>query len=162
MLWTDRLTQRHPILRFAPSRRTSISRPPPSTCERNERKSARRLASMTTDLESLFAASADSNADDEHDLEGQTIAYAWSHAWRYTRTGDKHVTVTIDLPPIRSAQALPGCWTWSKAARSRRSPPDSLPDRKPGGTGSRSWARPDLSGAGDSACDGPSLRGSRR
>ena len=34
-----------------------------------------RLASMTTDLESLFAASADSNADDEHDPEGQTIAY---------------------------------------------------------------------------------------
>ena len=34
-----------------------------------------RLASMTTDLEALFAASADSNADDEHDPEGQTIAY---------------------------------------------------------------------------------------
>lgn len=34
-----------------------------------------RLASMTTDLESLFAASVDSNADDEHDPEGQTIAY---------------------------------------------------------------------------------------
>jgi hypothetical protein len=30
---------------------------------------------MTTDLESLFAASVDSNADDEHDPEGQTIAY---------------------------------------------------------------------------------------
>ena len=34
-----------------------------------------RLAGMTTDLESLFAASQDSNADDEHDPEGQTIAY---------------------------------------------------------------------------------------
>ena len=34
-----------------------------------------RLASMTADLESLFAASVDSNADDEHDPEGQTIAY---------------------------------------------------------------------------------------
>jgi RNA polymerase-binding transcription factor DksA len=34
-----------------------------------------RLASMTADLEALFAASADSNADDEHDPEGQTIAY---------------------------------------------------------------------------------------
>ena len=34
-----------------------------------------RLTSMTTDLEALFAASADSNADDEHDPEGQTIAY---------------------------------------------------------------------------------------
>jgi DnaK suppressor protein len=34
-----------------------------------------RLADMTRDLESLFAASRDSNADDEHDPEGQTIAY---------------------------------------------------------------------------------------
>jgi RNA polymerase-binding transcription factor DksA len=34
-----------------------------------------RLASMTTDLEALFAASLDSNGDDEHDPEGQTIAY---------------------------------------------------------------------------------------
>jgi RNA polymerase-binding transcription factor DksA len=43
---------------------------------REERDEVRtRLASMTGDLESLFAASADSNADDEHDPEGQTIAY---------------------------------------------------------------------------------------
>jgi DnaK suppressor protein len=43
---------------------------------REERDEVRaRLASMTTDLESLFAASAASNADDEHDPEGQTIAY---------------------------------------------------------------------------------------
>ena len=34
-----------------------------------------RLTGMTADLESLFAASQDSNADDEHDPEGQTIAY---------------------------------------------------------------------------------------
>ena len=33
------------------------------------------LATMTQDLASLVAASADSNADDEHDPEGQTIAY---------------------------------------------------------------------------------------
>jgi len=30
---------------------------------------------MTRDLKSLFAASEGSNADDEHDPEGQTIAY---------------------------------------------------------------------------------------
>src|SRR5690349_20568467 len=42
---------------------------------REERDEARaRLASMSRDLEALFAASADSNADDEHDPEGQTIA----------------------------------------------------------------------------------------
>jgi RNA polymerase-binding transcription factor DksA len=43
---------------------------------REERDEVRaRLASMTTDLESLFAAAVDWNADDEHDPEGQTIAY---------------------------------------------------------------------------------------
>jgi len=34
-----------------------------------------RLATMSKDLHSVIAASADSNADDEHDPEGQTIAY---------------------------------------------------------------------------------------
>jgi RNA polymerase-binding transcription factor DksA len=43
---------------------------------REERDEVRaRLAIMSRDLENLFAASADSNADDEHDPEGQTIAY---------------------------------------------------------------------------------------
>jgi RNA polymerase-binding transcription factor DksA len=43
---------------------------------REERDQVRSgLANMTTDLEAVFAASADSNADDEHDPEGQTIAY---------------------------------------------------------------------------------------
>ena len=34
-----------------------------------------RIAGMTRDLEALFDASVDSNADDEHDPEGQTIAF---------------------------------------------------------------------------------------
>lgn len=43
---------------------------------RAERDDVRaRLRSMSRDLEALFAASVDSNADDEHDPEGQTIAY---------------------------------------------------------------------------------------
>jgi RNA polymerase-binding transcription factor len=41
-----------------------------------ERAAARaRLARTDEDLAALFAASQDSNADDEHDTEGQTIAY---------------------------------------------------------------------------------------
>jgi RNA polymerase-binding transcription factor len=41
-----------------------------------ERAAARaRLARTDEDLAALFAASQDSNADDEHDPEGQTIAY---------------------------------------------------------------------------------------
>lgn len=43
---------------------------------REERDEVRaRLVSLSGDMEALFAASADSNADDEHDPEGQTIAY---------------------------------------------------------------------------------------
>ena len=34
-----------------------------------------RIATMTTDLHAIFDASVDSNADDEHDPEGQTIGY---------------------------------------------------------------------------------------
>ncbi|WP_353611986.1 TraR/DksA C4-type zinc finger protein [Nostocoides sp. Soil756] len=34
-----------------------------------------RLAGMDRDMERMMAASLDSNADDEHDPEGQTIAY---------------------------------------------------------------------------------------
>ena len=34
-----------------------------------------RLAAMTTDLDAMMAASQDSNADDEHDPEGATIAF---------------------------------------------------------------------------------------
>ncbi|MFL6080999.1 MAG: TraR/DksA family transcriptional regulator [Ornithinibacter sp.] len=42
----------------------------------SERTTARaRLARTEEDLAALFAASRDSNADDEHDPEGQTIAY---------------------------------------------------------------------------------------
>src|SRR4051812_46583337 len=42
----------------------------------SERTTARaRLVRTEEDLAALFAASRDSNADDEHDPEGQTIAY---------------------------------------------------------------------------------------
>src|SRR5690349_12479417 len=43
---------------------------------REERDEVRaRLVRLSGDMEALFAASADSNADDEHDPEDQTIAY---------------------------------------------------------------------------------------
>ena len=34
-----------------------------------------RIAEVSADMDALFEASRDSNADDEHDPEGQTIAY---------------------------------------------------------------------------------------
>jgi RNA polymerase-binding transcription factor DksA len=50
-----------------------------------------RLASMTRDLEALFAASADSNADDEHDPEGQTIAYERSQLSSLIQAAQEHL-----------------------------------------------------------------------
>ncbi|MDE9364439.1 TraR/DksA C4-type zinc finger protein [Luteipulveratus sp. YIM 133132] len=51
---------------------------PTAAAERLEDERARlrtRLEQMDADMSGLFAASRDSNADDEHDPEGQTIAY---------------------------------------------------------------------------------------
>ncbi len=52
---------------------------------------AARLATMTKDLESVFDASVDSNADDEHDPEGQTIAYERSQLSALIRAAHEHL-----------------------------------------------------------------------
>ncbi len=59
-----------------------------------------RLASMTGDLEAVFAASVDSNADDEHDPEGQTIAYERSQLSALIRAAREHVD-SIDMAIAR-------------------------------------------------------------
>ena len=51
-----------------------------------------RLATMTQDLDSVIAASVDSNADDEHDPEGQTIAYERSQLSALIRAAQEHLT----------------------------------------------------------------------
>jgi RNA polymerase-binding transcription factor DksA len=51
-----------------------------------------RLATMTKDLESVIAASLDSNADDEHDPEGQTIAYERSQLSALIRAAEEHLS----------------------------------------------------------------------
>jgi RNA polymerase-binding transcription factor DksA len=50
-----------------------------------------RLAAMAQDLDAVFAASADSNADDEHDPEGQTIAYERSQLAALIRAAEQHL-----------------------------------------------------------------------
>jgi DnaK suppressor protein len=50
-----------------------------------------RLATMTQDLESVIAASVDSNADDEHDPEGQTIAYERSQLSALISAAHEHL-----------------------------------------------------------------------
>lgn len=59
-----------------------------------------RLASMTADLESLIAASANSNADDEHDPEGQTIAYERSQLSALIERARNHL-LRIDAAAAR-------------------------------------------------------------
>lgn len=51
-----------------------------------------RIATMTKDLESVIAASVDSNADDEHDPEGQTIAYERSQLSALIRAAQEHLS----------------------------------------------------------------------
>jgi RNA polymerase-binding transcription factor DksA len=75
---------------------------------REERDEVRaRLVSMTRDLESLFAASADSNADDEHDPEGQTIAYERSQLSVLIQGAQQHLA-GIEAAAIRLQQGSYG------------------------------------------------------
>ncbi len=50
-----------------------------------------RLARTDEDLAALFAASRDSNADDEHDPEGQTIAYERAQLTASKRSAHDHL-----------------------------------------------------------------------
>ena len=50
-----------------------------------------RLARLTADMASLVESSRDSNADDEHDPEGQTIAYERSQLSALTRQAEEHL-----------------------------------------------------------------------
>ena len=58
-------------------------------------------------------------------FDGVTVIGVDEHVWRHTRRGDKYVTVIIDLTPSATAPARHACWTWSRAAPSRRSRPGS-------------------------------------
>lgn len=66
-----------------------------------------RLATMTADLESVFAASVDSNADDEHDPEGQTIAYERAQLSALIRVAQEHLSA-IDAATARLEQGSYG------------------------------------------------------
>lgn len=51
-----------------------------------------RLASLTHDYESVVAATLDSNADDEHDPEGATIAFERSQLGSLVQQAQRHVS----------------------------------------------------------------------
>jgi RNA polymerase-binding transcription factor DksA len=62
---------------------------------------------MTRDLDAVFAASADSNADDEHDPEGQTIAYERSQLSALIHVAQKHL-FDIEAAIVRLQQGSYG------------------------------------------------------
>ena len=75
---------------------------------REERDEVRaRLAKMTEDLRSLFEASAGSNADDEHDPEGQTIAYERAQLSALIREAQEHLA-GIEAATMRLQQGSYG------------------------------------------------------
>ena len=51
----------------------------------------RRLASLTDNFNAVVAASRDTNADDEHDPEGATIAFERSQVGALIRQGELHL-----------------------------------------------------------------------
>jgi DnaK suppressor protein len=52
----------------------------------------RRLAALTGDFDEVVAASRDTNADDEHDPEGATIAFERSQVAALVRQAEHHLT----------------------------------------------------------------------
>jgi RNA polymerase-binding protein DksA len=52
----------------------------------------RRLAALTDDYDAVVAASRDTNADDEHDPEGATIAFERSQIGSLVRQLQQHLT----------------------------------------------------------------------
>jgi len=60
--------------------------------EAQRRQAIRRLASLTGDFHEVVAASRDSNADDEHDPEGATIAFERSQVTSLVQQVRKQLT----------------------------------------------------------------------
>lgn len=62
-----------------------------SRLEADREETVRRLASLTGDYEAVVAASRDTNADDEHDPEGATIAFERSQMGALIRQARLHL-----------------------------------------------------------------------
>ncbi|MCP3420952.1 TraR/DksA family transcriptional regulator [Nocardioides pinisoli] len=64
---------------------------PRSRLQREREQTLERLASLTGDYDSVVAASLDTNADDEHDPEGTTIAFERSQIGALVRQVRHHL-----------------------------------------------------------------------
>jgi DnaK suppressor protein len=68
---------------------------------------AARLERLAEDMSALVAASRDSNADDEHDPEGQTIAYERSQLAAVTSQAESHLA-EVEAALVRVADGTYG------------------------------------------------------
>ncbi len=59
--------------------------------EAERTETLRRLASLTRDFDGIVAASRDSNADDEHDPEGATIAFEREQTGALVAQAERHL-----------------------------------------------------------------------
>lgn len=71
-----------------------------SRLEEERRQTLGRLASLTDDFDAVVAAALDSNADDEHDPEGATIAFERSQVGALVQQA-KHHLAEIDAATAR-------------------------------------------------------------
>ncbi|MFC6158530.1 TraR/DksA family transcriptional regulator [Kribbella jiaozuonensis] len=75
---------------------------PRAQLERERQRTIERLASLTEDFDKVVAASRDSNADDEHDPEGSTIAFERSQLGALAEQAQRTLT-EIDAALARVA-----------------------------------------------------------
>jgi len=64
---------------------------PRARLEEERRLSARRLSALTADYDGVVSASRDTNADDEHDPEGATIAFERSQVGALVAQAREHL-----------------------------------------------------------------------
>ena len=90
----------------------------PAQLEHERQETVRRLASLTDDFAEVVAASRDSNADDEHDPEGSTIAFERSQLGALGEQARRH------LAEIDAAVARVAAGTYGVCERCARTIPD--------------------------------------
>jgi DnaK suppressor protein len=81
--------------------------PPAERLERDRQDTLRRLAGLTAAFDEVVAASKDTNADDEHDPEGATIAFERSQVEALVRQARAHLA-EIDAAEARLASGTYG------------------------------------------------------
>ena len=75
--------------------------------EEDRAETVRRLAALTDDFDEVIAASRDTNADDEHDPEGATIAFERSQIGALIRQVEGHLS-EVDAALLRAEDGTYG------------------------------------------------------